>query len=146
VECEEKQWRGQILPRTAVADVRMETRIEARISSRTGELKDKNNNKDTESMVRGAAAGVSAAQSSIPAAVNPISTSKPTALVSSPDIHAELPQSVTENTSADAPLADSETPFLTSTLESKSWFAANKYVLGALLTVAIIIGVIAWFR
>jgi len=146
VECEEKQWRGQILPRTAVAEVRIETRIEARISSGTEELKDKNNNEDTESMVRGAAAGVSAAQSSIPAAVNPIGTSKPTALVSSPDIHAALPQNVTENTSADAPLADSETPFLASTLESKSWFAANKYVLGALLAVAVIIGVIAWLH
>jgi GAF domain len=148
VECEEKQWRGQILPRPAVAEVRIETRIEAGISSRTGELKDKNNNKDkdTESMVRAAAAGVSAVQSSIPAAANPTGISKPTALVSSPDIHAELPQNVTENPSTDGPLAHSETPFLTSTLESKSWFTANKYVLGALLAVAVIIGLIAWLR
>ncbi len=151
VECEEKQWRGQILPRTAVADVR----LEARISSRTEESKDtgvpKDKEKDTEPMVRAAAAGLSAVQSSIPAAVNPIAISKPIALVSSPDIHAELPQNVTENTSTDAPSADSETPFLTSTLESKSWFtkswfAANKYILGALLAVAVIIGVIAWLR
>jgi len=143
VECEEKQWRGQILPRPAVAEVR----IEAQIPSRTEKSKDK----DTESMVRAAAAGVSAEQSSIPAAVSPIGISKPPSLVSSPDIHAELPQNVTENTSADAPLADSETPFLASTLESKSWFtkswfAANKYVLSALLAVAVIVGVIAWLR
>ncbi len=145
VECEEKQWRGQILPRPAVADVRISSRTEE--SKNTEESKDK----DTESMARAAAAGVSVVESSIPAAVDPIAISKPTVLVSSPDIHAELPPNVTENTSTDAPRADSETPFLTSTLESKSWFtkswfAANKYVLGALLAMAVIVGVIAWLR
>jgi hypothetical protein len=36
--------------------------------------------------------------------------------------------------------------FLTSASQSQSWFASNKYILGALLVVAIIVGAIAWLR
>ncbi len=36
--------------------------------------------------------------------------------------------------------------FSSSAAPSRSWFAANKYVLGALLVVAIVIGAIAWLR
>jgi hypothetical protein len=36
--------------------------------------------------------------------------------------------------------------FSSSAAPSRSWFAANKYVLGALLVVAIVVAVIAWFR
>ena len=37
-------------------------------------------------------------------------------------------------------------PFSGSTVESRSWFAANKYVLGALLVVAIVVATIVWLR
>jgi len=40
----------------------------------------------------------------------------------------------------------SSAPFFSSSLKSESWFASNKYVLGALLVVAIVIGAIDWLR
>jgi hypothetical protein len=131
VECEEKQWRGQILPRPSVADVR----IEVRASSRTQE------STDTPPMVCAAAAGVSEGQNSASAPVDPVA--KPTLVVSSSVIQTKLPQNATENISGDVLVSDSEALFLNSTLESKSWFVANRYVLGALLAVAVIVGVIA---
>jgi hypothetical protein len=36
--------------------------------------------------------------------------------------------------------------FLSSALPSDSWFASNKYILGALLVVAIAVGAIAWLH
>ncbi len=50
------------------------------------------------------------------------------------------------NVAAEAPVSDSPTLFLSSAAPSESWLSANKYTLGALLVVAIVIGVIAWLR
>jgi hypothetical protein len=47
---------------------------------------------------------------------------------------------------AEVPVSDGPTLFLSSAAPSESWFSANKYTLGALLVVALIIGVIAWLR
>jgi hypothetical protein len=47
---------------------------------------------------------------------------------------------------ADAPASDNSTLFLSSATSSESWFAANKYVLGALLVVAIVVTAIVWLR
>jgi nitrate reductase gamma subunit len=41
---------------------------------------------------------------------------------------------------------DSSAPFFSSAVSSQSWFAANKYILGALLVVAIVIGLIVLIR
>ncbi len=49
------------------------------------------------------------------------------------------------NAPAEAPFSDSSTLFLASA-PSESWFASNKYILGALLFVAIIITAILWLR
>jgi hypothetical protein len=61
---------------------------------------------------------------------------------SSPDIltlsNAGLP--------ADLSGSHNYTSFSGSTVESRSWFARNKYVLGALLVVAIVVAAIAWLR
>jgi hypothetical protein len=46
----------------------------------------------------------------------------------------------------DSPSSDNAAPFLSSALPSESWFAANKYVLGALFVVALVIGAIVWLR
>jgi hypothetical protein len=43
-------------------------------------------------------------------------------------------------------LASDDAPFLSGVLQSESWFAANKYILGALLVVAIIIAAIAYLH
>ncbi len=50
------------------------------------------------------------------------------------------------NVPADVRASDNSTLFLSSASPSESWFAANKYILGALLVVAIVIGVITWLR
>ena len=45
-----------------------------------------------------------------------------------------------------APVPEDSMPFLSATLQSESWFSANKYVLAALLLVAVVIGAVAWLR
>jgi hypothetical protein len=47
---------------------------------------------------------------------------------------------------ADLPASDNSTLFSSSAAPSESWFAANKYILGALLVVALVIGAIIWLR
>jgi hypothetical protein len=47
---------------------------------------------------------------------------------------------------AHAPAPDTSTLFSSSAALSESWLAANKYILGVLLVVAIVIGVIVWLR
>ena len=56
----------------------------------------------------------------------------------------DLPQSVPQNVVEDAP-GDSVL-FSSSAAPSESWLAANKYILGALLVVAVVIVAIAWLR
>jgi hypothetical protein len=51
-----------------------------------------------------------------------------------------------QNGLEDVPLSDNSTLFLSSAAPSESWLAANKYVLGVLLVVAIVIGLIVWLR
>jgi hypothetical protein len=46
----------------------------------------------------------------------------------------------------EVPVSDGPTLFLSSGAPSESWFSANKYTLGALLVVALVIGAIAWLR
>jgi hypothetical protein len=132
VECEEKQWRGQAHPRPPFAEQPASSPAQPSPDGRLVAL--------------AAAAGVSGIQNSVPAAVNRTAISKPAAVASSSDIGPEPSQAVIQNISDDASSPDRETPFLTSTLESKSWFAANKYILGALLAVAVIVGIVAWLR
>jgi hypothetical protein len=59
---------------------------------------------------------------------------------------AEVPETVPEIVVESAPGFDNSAPFLSSAIPSESWFAANKYILGALLVVAIVIGAIAWLH
>ncbi len=67
-----------------------------------------------------------------PAALEPAVAPQPS-LASSPD------------STSDAPFPDSSTLFLSSA-QSESWFASNKYILGALVVVAIIIAAIVYLR
>src|SRR5271170_2659702 len=51
------------------------------------------------------------------------------------------------NTALPAGLSGSHSaPFSGSTVESRSWFAANKYIIGALLVVAVVVAAIVWLR
>jgi hypothetical protein len=46
----------------------------------------------------------------------------------------------------DRPASDTSTLFLSSGAPSESWLASNKYILGALLVVALVITAIVWLR
>ena len=59
---------------------------------------------------------------------------------------AKTPVDSTSDIPGDVPASDNSTLFLSSAAPSESWLAANKYILGALLVVAIIIGAIMWLR
>jgi len=136
VECEEKQWRGQRLPQPTASVVAAsseplpEARRELEEIRATEVAQETSGSRDS-----------SSAQASIPTtetAAGEIATGAP--------VTEALAQNVPPHISEDAPIADDSTLFLSSAAPSESWFAANKYILGALLVVAIVIGVIAWLR
>ena len=58
----------------------------------------------------------------------------------------DMPASVPTDASTGVPGSDNGGPFFSSALPSESWFASNKYILGALLVVAAVIGAIVWLR
>ncbi len=99
VECEEKKWKGQRLPK--------------------------------------AAAAAATPQDFAPAAIEMAANAEQIPAVPSPAIVDPLPS---------FPGLENSELFLSSAAPSQSWFAANKYVLGALLVVAIVISAIAWLR
>jgi hypothetical protein len=53
---------------------------------------------------------------------------------------------ITATEPAQVRASDNSAPFLSSALQSQSWFASNKYILGALLLVAIVIAAVALLR
>jgi hypothetical protein len=79
-----------------------------------------------------------------PVTKNSSSTQTEELVAATPSIPASA--EITEEISASEPTSDNSTLFLSSAQPSESWFAANKYVLGALLLVAVAIAVIAWLR
>ncbi|MGA7399987.1 MAG: GAF domain-containing protein [Candidatus Sulfotelmatobacter sp.] len=72
----------------------------------------------------------------------PIAPAAPEAAVAQQPSSASASSS---DTPSNAPIPDSSTLFLSSA-QSESWFASNKYILGALLVVAIIVAAIVWLR
>jgi hypothetical protein len=117
VECEEKQWRGRRLP-----------------------------GPDKEA----AGADVVSTTPTVAASASPEkSTSTPTgsAVIATRPDASSLSVSV-----SDAPVLTAKLPsgnstlFLSSATPPESWLSANKYILGALLVVAVVIGVMVWLR
>src|SRR5580693_3089075 len=117
VECEERQWRGQRLP----------------------------------VQTRGAAGGELASGRPVAVAAKPATLAsapiRPAAGVALPSVAGSL------DTRGDAPdltanflNSRNSAPFSSSAAPSESWFAANKYVLGALLLVAIAVAAVVWLR
>ena len=120
VECEEKQWRGEQLPQPT-----------ARTAS-TGvaeNIPEKHSREEHPP------------QEPTPSTAEPAGEAAIAAVVAE-DLPQGTPQNVRENVQG----SDSSTLFLSSAAPSESWLAANKYVLGALLVVAIVIGLIVWLR
>jgi hypothetical protein len=150
VECEEKQWRGQsggrqsarkkdgsevVAKSPGVALLTAASPVQP--SSHTGESTAANLG------ALAAAAGVAGIRSSALVATDSAVVSDHAPLNPVPT---DLRPNLAEDICRDAPLSDSAAPFLSSAMESKSWFSANKYILGALLVVAVVIGAIAWLH
>jgi GAF domain len=162
VECEEKHWRGQRLPRPN-AGIAQQAQPETQVHRTTEDaqrilvLKD-SSSAQTSVQPKESSSGERAIPPSAVAGMPQNLTSAPIASVTTAaqipvssssevkDISANLPQQAMQNGVADVPGSNNSVPFLSSAVESESWFAANKYILGALLVVAIIIGAIAWLR
>jgi hypothetical protein len=126
VECEEKQWRGN-RPAKPAADA---------------------NSSQASSQPSAAASGEPTTSASEPAVIaTPQNlTAAPVTAATAPDSVAASASAVLPDMLANSSSSDNSAPFLSSSLQSESWFASNKYILGALLVVAIVIGAIAWLR
>jgi GAF domain-containing protein len=132
VECEEKQWRTQRYVQSAAAS--------AVNSAPPQEVEKK---PAPEPVLRAVVAEPEIPGTEIPIAPPVLKDSFTKAeepVAAEPAI--PMPANLSENISQGDPTTDNPTLFLSSAQPSESWFAANKYVLGALLLVA----VIAWLR
>jgi GAF domain len=126
VECEERQWRGQRLSQPVAASTSNKT------SARPGESVSRQVVAPAP-----APAAIAKPQNLASAPIEPAAIAAETAAVSG----STVPNAPTNSVSS-----DNSTLFLSSAMQSQSWLAANKYILGALLVVAIVIGVIMWLR
>ena len=159
VECEEKQWRGQPLPQPAAAAApsalrNAESKVIPPARNAAGISSSNNVSKSQAKSPNGSIATSARATTVIGTTQNPIrepipstvSSAQPAVIPSSaipPNTHRDFPLPVPQNATADAPTFSDSALFLSSAVNSQSWFVANRYILAALLTVAIIIGVIA---
>jgi hypothetical protein len=170
VECEEKQLRGEQLPQpVAKADAaelslhqsapQAAAFVPAVSVPEISALKDPPS-ADTSSVGTSAALVSSAPTSSVQAscvqassvqasgfAASEVSSTKPAldeTAITAPVVD-DLANSVAQDIS-DVPLPENSTLFLSSAAPSESWLAANKYVLGVLLVVAVVIALIVWLR
>ncbi|MCU1304192.1 MAG: diguanylate cyclase [Candidatus Sulfotelmatobacter sp.] len=160
VECEEKQWRGQRLPQAA-------SRAVPQVPSQPHPAPATDHASKISTPKHVVTAQSAAAPVSSPAkeSTSKVATSPPTPLVTrapqkvtpAPVKSATISSSASRSVAATppqnippkpdhSPVADIRPPFLSSALESESWLAANKYILGALLLVAIIIATFALLR
>jgi hypothetical protein len=123
VECEEKQWRGQRLPQSAAAP--------SAEASPTRELAQR------EVAIPVPAATITPKPLQTSAAIQSAAIAAQLA-TASPSHVPDLP--------TEARRSDRSAPFLSSAVAPETWFAAHKYILGAVLVVAIVVAAIAWLR
>ena len=145
VECEEKQWRGQRLPQPASGTARQahaHPQVEPQVIRATGDapeislLQDLSSVRSSARTSTQASVQTSAQTSTLP---KEAAAGEPAMAAS---VVADLPESIPKNVSE----TDSPPLFLSAATPSESWFAANKYILGVLLVVAIVIGAIVLSR
>jgi uncharacterized Zn finger protein (UPF0148 family) len=147
VDCEDKKWRGQRMPQRGASGVQS--------SLREAEVIRGNEN----SAAGSASKDISAAQPNEPQTANVvISAGADTKSPAPQNIRVPIPATVptvqlaapekenARNATSDASSLDASTLFMSSAIESQSWLSSNKYILGALALVAIVIGVIAFMR
>ena len=159
VECEEKQWRGQ---RTTQAPT-----PQAKLPQQTNQLQSPESKPTVPDNAPEASIQASHADQ---LSIAPVAGNEPATAVPEPHLPnapeelkpvtaaavevagapqksaTALPSPSEAGTSVDVPSSNDVTLFLSSAIQSESWFASNKYVLMALLAVAGVIGAIAWLR
>ncbi len=155
VECEEKRWRGQRLPKPSASIAPTATLEPTTLEPTTLEPKpvlsaQKGSFSNTSPSVQ-AVSRTAAASPADPASAFADTTSVEAPAGASGDSNRQAdlqPNVVTQNVSEKpaSPASDHTVPFLSTALPSESWFAANKYILAALAVVGIVIGVVAWLR
>jgi hypothetical protein len=151
VECEEKQWRGQCLPQPEVRssqDSREDQRREPRLALATLDT--------TKIVAPGVSVSIAVSTPTDEKASESTSATQAIAVAEIPDfssapIAAQPLATQTSEQSAstvatDVVASDESSPFLSSFAQPQPWLVANKYVLGSLLAVAIVIGAIVWLR
>ncbi len=139
VECEEKQWRTQ----RHVQSVAAAAAAVVHAPAQEIEMKP-----TAEPVARAVVDTPQIPVAEIPA-VPPVTKNSSSTKTEEQSAAAPLisaPAETPEEISANEPVPDNSTLFLSSAQPSESWLAANKYVLGALLLVAVAIAVIAWLR
>jgi GAF domain len=139
VECEEKQWRTQRHVQSVAAAAA------AVVHAPAQEIEKK---PTAEPAARAVVDTPQIPVAEIPA-VPPVTKNSSSTKTEEQSAAAPLisaPAETPEEISANEPIPDNSTLFLSSAQPSESWLAANKYVLGALLLVAVAIAVIAWLR
>jgi hypothetical protein len=159
VECEEKQWRGQRLPQPVAGATQPAQQQAASQVIRRPEnnppislANDVSSAQLTEPPKSdlAIASATRAPESLITDSIQLKAPAPQSSEASSSDIPINrphtVPQPLPQNAPADVSGFDNSAPFLSSAVESQSWFSANKYILGTLLAVAIIIGVIVLMR
>jgi hypothetical protein len=164
VECEEKQWRGQRIAQATPPQVpvpQQPNQLQSLVpappaTDRSVEeeilVQDSQPDQLSIPLAVNSELAVPAFESEatkIPQEAKPVASSEVETIIAPQTLAAaSLPSSsdVGAGARADVLSSNDAAPFLSSALQSESWFASNKYVLAALLVVAIVIGAIAWLR
>jgi hypothetical protein len=155
VECEERQWRGQRLPHPAISTQKEVASPAPKDSRKFTGLADalRTVNQDSSPLrvpgkiteAKAPEGKTSEFKTAEPAATQPLATPLPISAPAS-TIGQEQDSIVPATEPAEALTPDNSAPFLSSALPPESWFAANKYILGAMLVVSIVVAAIAWLR
>ena len=155
VECEERQWRGQRLPHPAISAQKDVTSSTPTDSTKFTGLADALRTLSRESSRPQVPAKIaevkipelktSEPKTAEPDATQPLAATLPPSAPAS-TIGPEQDSIAPATEPAEGLTPDNSAPFLSSALPIQSWFGSNKYILAALLVVAIVIAVIALLR
>jgi hypothetical protein len=149
VECEEKQWRGQRSPQPEVEASResRSNRLETRVALAPPGVPELAASMSV-SVLTSAPVGEVSSESagSAPAVAVATTEELSSAPIAAQPLAAQTSEMSAPTVSKAEITSDDSTPFLSSVAQPQSWLAANKYVLGSLLMVALVIGAIVWLR
>jgi len=146
VECEEKKWRGQPLPRKSAVAVPVAARKPAAVDVKSAAAPADRKSEAAPDVINEKKPGSDTLPGSdiLPAAAAS-AKAEPPATAAFAAANNSAPR-VVEPSFSGASITSSAAPFLPSAVESESWFAANKYILITLLVVAAVIAAVAFLR